>query len=267
MPRVSVITGVFNGELHHVADAINSILSQTFIDFEYIIIDDGSCDEISNLLMNYSRIDSRIRLLRNTKNIGLTRSLNIGLNAAVGEYVARMDADDVCYPTRIGIQVNFLDNNPAIALVGACFDELVAGTVIPQRLPFVSGSDTLRSRLFYFNSFCHSTIMARRELLIGLGGYDESYRHAQDYDLWLRLADRYPVENLNISLLLRRMENGISVKLEQNQRRYAIRARFNAIRRNGYQLKHVWPLFRSVVAYLIGKRGQAIYRNMMGRNT
>jgi hypothetical protein len=165
------------------------------------------------------------------------------------------------------LQVPFLDANPIVALVGSRFEELVDDVIIPQRLPFVMGIDKLRSRIIYFNPFCHSTIMARREVLIDLGGYDESYRHAQDYDFWLRLTAHYPTENLDFPLLLRRMDGGISVKQEQSQRRFAIRARYNAIRRNGFQFGHVWPLLRSVTAYLVGQRGQSIYRTLIGKRS
>lgn len=265
MLKISVLTGVFNGNGQQVAEAIESILNQTFSNFEYIIIDDGSNEDISNLLCHYYLRDSRIRLFRNKSNIGLTRSLNIGLHAATGQYIARMDADDICYPTRLNLQLAFLEANPTVALVGARFDELINGEIIPQRLPFVIGNEALRNSLIHFNPFCHSTIMARRKLLIELGGYDESYRYAQDYEFWLRLAARYPVANLDVPLLLRRMEDGVSVRQEQSQRKFAIRARFNAIRRQGYQLKHAWPLLRSVAAYLVGSRGQAIYRTMLER--
>jgi glycosyltransferase involved in cell wall biosynthesis len=264
MPKVSFIIGIFDGNIRHVTNSIDSILNQTYTDFECIIIDDGSGQEVAMLLEAYSHQDDRIRLIRNPKNIGLTRSLNIGLNAAEGQYVARMDADDISYPNRLELQVSFLDVNPMVALVGSRFEELVNNVIIPQRLPFVKGSDILRSIIFYFNPFCHSTIMARREVLVELGGYDESYRHAQDYDFWLRLTAHYTTENLDFPLLLRRMEDGISVNQEQSQRRFAIRARYNAICRHGFQLRHALPLLRSVTAYLVGKRGQLIYRSLIG---
>ena len=266
MPKISVITGIYNGKCQYVSSAIDSILNQSFCDFEFIIIDDGSDGEISNLLTQYSNKDDRIRLFRNPKNIGLTRSLNIGLYVATGQYIARMDADDICYPNRLELQMSFLDANPMVALVGARFEEMVNNIIIPQRLPFVKGCDILNSRIIYFNPFCHSTIMARREVLIELGGYDESFRHSQDYDFWLRLTARYLTENLDVPLLLRRMDGGISVRQEQSQRRFAVRARYNAIRRNGFQLGHAWPLIRSVTAYLVGQRGQSIYRTLIGKN-
>src|SRR5258707_849690 len=130
-PRVSVVMSVYNGE-KYLGEAVDSILAQTFTDFEFIIIDDGSEDRSPELIEAY--VDSRISFLRNEKNVGLTRSLNKGLQVASGEYIARMDCDDVSLPDRFAKQVAFMDANSGVGACGTwALDIDGAGKVIGRR--------------------------------------------------------------------------------------------------------------------------------------
>jgi len=186
-PEVSVLMSVYNGE-RHLSEALESLLGQTFSNFEFMIVDDASTDKTSDILKEYARRDTRIRLMRNTQNVGLTRSLNLGLRSLQGEYVARLDADDVCLPNRLKTQRDYLDEHPQVGAVGSgvqTIDE--QGTPLEEaRVPVEH--EALQAQLLVDNCFLHSTVMARRSVVQQVGGYDERLRYAQDYDLWWRIS-------------------------------------------------------------------------------
>ena len=150
---VSVVMGVYNGNVVHIKQAVDSILSQDFDDFEFIIVDDGSNTQVRNLLIHYSTNDNRVRLVTNNKNIGLTVSLNKGVAVASGKYIVRMDADDICYSGRLRMQYEFMEANTDVAMIGGMFDELVDGEIIKQRLRFISSYSSVKRNLIYFNTF------------------------------------------------------------------------------------------------------------------
>lgn len=194
MPKITVLMAVYNGE-GVVRDALESILGQTFGDFEFLIVDDGSTDGTREAILSYR--DPRIHLIANERNLGLTRSLNRGLALARGEYLARQDADDISEPARFARQVAFLDAHPDVALLGTWFGKIdERGRPIGnRRLP--SDSTRLRWCLLFFCPFVHSAAMFRRSAVLErIGAYDESYAYAQDYDLWGRIARVLPVANL-----------------------------------------------------------------------
>lgn len=188
MPKVSVIMSVYNGS-RYLSQSLESILNQTFTDFEFIIVDDGSTDNTWEILTEYAARDSRIILIRNEKNIGLTKSLNKGLARAQGEYIARQDADDFSLPDRFEHQVRFLDTHSEVGVLGTAFyiideDGNVSGTVTPPQ-----ESALLHWLLLFCNPIPHPTVMARRKLICAVNGYNPEFVTAQDYDLWARLSD------------------------------------------------------------------------------
>jgi glycosyltransferase involved in cell wall biosynthesis len=182
--RVSIIMSVFNGD-KYLNTAIDAILNQTFSDFEFIIINDGSTDKTCDILRSYT--DPRIRVF-NQNNRGLIQSLNRGISLASGEYIARQDADDISLPDRIKEQVKIMDNDPKIVLVGSSYysiddnDDLVDFVKVPQ-------TDTeIRWKMIFTNAFCHTSIMTRSETLKNNKlFYNENDIHAEDYGLWSRL--------------------------------------------------------------------------------
>ncbi|MFO1492070.1 MAG: glycosyltransferase family 2 protein [Kiritimatiellia bacterium] len=184
-PRVSVLMCVHNGEAH-VRAAVESVLGQTLRDFELIVVDDASTDATPSLLRSFP--DPRLRLLRNETNLGLTRSLNVGLRAVRGEYVARLDADDTCVPERLERQAAFLDRHPEVGLLGTRTWRGAAGAEFAE-IEDVTDETELRWWLLFDNIFAHSSVMFRADLVRG-GGYDEACACAQDYALWSAWADR-----------------------------------------------------------------------------
>lgn len=199
--RVSVVMSVYNGE-RHLREAVESILSQSFTDFEFIIVDDGSTDGTWDILSGYN--DPRIVLLRNEQNIGLTRSLNRGLAVARGGYIARMDADDVSLPERLAIQVAFLDEHPDVGLVGSPpFVIDAQGNTRPGWLVPLDDVE-IKWRLLFNNAFVHSSVMFRRSVLDIVGPYSVDKVAAQDYGLWVRIACNFAVANIAQPLIYRR---------------------------------------------------------------
>ena len=187
-PKVSVVMGVYNGS-HYLKESIDSILNQTFTDFEFIIIDDGSTDNSWSILTEYTEKDSRIKLHKNKTNIGLTKSLNKGLKLAKGKYIARQDVDDISLATRFEKQLNFLQKHPKIVLA-SCDIELIdaEGFSIGKHERHCEPDLVSWYLLFYNRLGGHSQVMFRRSPVLNIGGYCETYRYSQDYELWCRLT-------------------------------------------------------------------------------
>jgi len=200
-PLVSVVMSVYNGE-RYVGLAIESILGQTFTDFELLIIDDGSTDESVALIRGFR--DSRIRLLRNGKNLGLVASLNRGLDMARGAYVARMDADDISMPERLQRQVEFMEANPEVDICGSWL-EAFDGRVKSIWLPPLSDEE-IKANLIFESVVYHPTVIMRHTVFSDLAArYDEDYPYAQDYELWCRLSRSCRFANIGEVLLRYRL--------------------------------------------------------------
>lgn len=203
---------VFNAE-DFIQEAVGSVLQQTFSDFEFIIVDDASTDGTLQRLRSYR--DTRIRIFCNEINMGLTRSLNKGLEFVQGEYIARMDADDISFPDRFQEQKNFLDAHPEVGVCGTWVR--VMDTDIEYR--YYADHSTIVSKLLLGNAFAHPSVMMRKSVLDAHGlKYDETFRYAQDYDLWVRLAEHTKLANLKKVLLHYRLhENCASKKNAKSQ--------------------------------------------------
>ena len=207
-PKVSVIMSVYNGE-RHLPDAMESMLGQTFDKFEFIIINDGSKDKTVDVLTSYD--DHRIQIVNNMENLGLAKCLNIGLKMAKCEYIARMDADDVSLPERLERQLDFLERNADVGLVGS-YAEMMDENGNRFYVWKMPTEDTrIRQHLWKNNSFCHGSTMYRRECINDVGSYREKFKYAQDYDLWFRVSERYNLANIDILLYrMRRIRGTIS---------------------------------------------------------
>jgi len=245
--EISVLMCVYNGDVF-LAAALESILSQTFTDFELIIVDDASTDKTSQILAEYAQNDSRVKLLKNTKNLGLTKSLNIGLKAAQGKYIARMDADDIAKPERFMTQYWFMEEHPTLAAIGSFVDVIDEfGKTLGEKKLAVSYED-IKSNMLFNNQFIHSTLFFRIDILKENGGYNEDFKKSQDYDLMLRLCSKYPVANLTEKLVLFRLHGNSLSWINTDQQKYALYARWLAIRQYGFPF--VLGLYHIVVRLL-----------------
>ncbi len=216
MSKVSVVMSVYNGELY-LREAVDSILNQSFTDFEFIIVDDGSTDASPGVLAACAKRDRRIRLLRNASNLGLIPSLNNGLQVACGEYVARQDADDVSLPKRLVLQVQFLDKHPEIGALGTWMTNVdKTGRRVVWKTP--TSHAVIRWSLLFSTSMAHASVMMRRSLLDGDTPFRPEMLHAEDYDLWSRLSEKAKLANLPECLYLRREhELRVSVRHQEKQ--------------------------------------------------
>jgi glycosyltransferase involved in cell wall biosynthesis len=229
-PRISVVMAVYNGGAY-TSQAIESILGQTFTDFELILVNDGSSDGTADLFASYA--DPRIRILTNEQNIGLTRSLNRGIQASRGEYIARQDADDISLPERLAAQLEFLERNPAVGLVGSGARWIDAqGSLIRDWIP-ISGPRRIQEMLLFSVPFLHGTFMIRSACLANAGGgYDEEIPVAQDCDLLLRLSELCDIDNIQQILYLYREHAGaISSKRKDDQEKFLQLGRQHAVQR------------------------------------
>jgi glycosyltransferase involved in cell wall biosynthesis len=229
VPKVTVLVPIFNAE-PFLRESLNSVFAQTFRDFELLAIDDGSTDGSHEVLSSFH--DSRLRMVNNSANRGLIFTLNRGLELAEGEYVARLDADDIAMPERLDRQVAFLDSRPAIALIGS-FAEFIDPEGAPfliQRVPLTF--DDIIRKIFSSNCFVHPSVMFRTSVVRELGGFREEMLHAEDYDLWLRVIERHGVANLPEPLVRYRVHPGqLSQRKLRLQRAIADRCRFEALAR------------------------------------
>lgn len=223
-PKVTVLMSVYNGE-KYLREAIDSILNQTFKDFEFLIIDDGSTDSSPEIIRSYT--DPRIRLIQNKKNIGLTRSLNKGLKLAKGEYIARQDADDISLPERLEREVAIAGAHPEITVVTTGFANFV-NSIREDNRDSVNkgGTDEIEwigfEDLLEGNKIFHGSVLFKRRDVLDIGGYDERLPKAQDYDLWLRVSRKVEIIKLKRILFLRRLHfDCVSMKGILKQEYYA----------------------------------------------
>ena len=230
-PAVTVLLPIWDAE-SHLREALDSVLAQTFDDFELLVVDDGSRDGGPDLVRGCA--DARVRLSSLGENRGLVAALNAGLVQARGRYVARMDADDVCLPTRLAEQVEHLDAHPALGGVSSAFETIdgngrVLGIVDGRYRPV--GPALLRWALHFGSFFCHPAAMLRRDVFDAVGSYDAEFAHAEDYDLWLRVVEKYPLDNLPRPLLrLRWHGDNVSVRHRETQQANARRALARSLR-------------------------------------
>ena len=198
MPLVSVIMPVYNGE-KYLAEAIDSILAQTFTDFEFLIVDDGSQDNSAEIIRSYEKRDRRIRFIQLERNMGAAVARNRGIAAAGGEYITGMDCDDVSLPERLQKQVDFLKSHPEIGGIGAFarvvnhdLTTLIYDFEVPRKHALIALT------MFFGYGFIGATIMLRREFLSAVGGYEPGWRNCYDLELFSRLLHETRIRYANL---------------------------------------------------------------------
>lgn len=220
-PLVTVLMPVYNGE-KYLSESIDSILDQTFLDYEFIIINDGSTDGTSEILRNYSLKDKRIKL-HHQSNQGVISALNKGLELARGKYIARMDADDVSLPDRFAKQVDFLETHPEVGVLGTGVRFMDGCGNTSDTLQFPTQHGVLRWCLCFFSPIVHPTVMMRRQIIEQAGGYAESMMIAEDYDLWRRLSCVTRLSNLKDVLLhFRKHDMNVTIVRASESQRYKV---------------------------------------------
>lgn len=205
MPLVSVIMSVYNGD-KHLEESLSSVINQSFSDWELVIVNDFSKDNSRKIIQRAMRGDERIRCIENKNNLGLAASLNLAIQESSGQYIARMDDDDIALPYRLEKQVAYLEVNKHVGVVGGCAE--LIGSKNGMRRHAEKDID-IKNRTLFSCQFCHPTTVIRRELLEQSGiRYDESFRTAQDYKLWVDLLPHTTFHNLSEKVLKYRVHSG-----------------------------------------------------------
>lgn len=218
-PKISVIMPAYNAE-KYIAESINSILSQTFTDFEFIIINDASIDSTKEIIESFK--DPRIKLINNRQNKGVAKSLNTGIAVAKGKYIARMDADDISLQQRFQTQFDFMEQNPDIDICG-CWAETFGDSQCIIKVP--EKHNDIKDRLFFSCSMLHPTVIFKSNLSLQ---YSSDFPRAEDYDLWCRKINELKFANIPEVLLHYRIHSnqvGQANKTKQNQDSNLIRLR------------------------------------------
>ncbi len=260
MCRVSVLMSVYNGE-RFLKEAIESILGQQFRDLEFIVVDDGSTDSTPEILSSYGDL---LRVHRQP-NQGMSRALNTGLALARCPYIARMDADDIAEPARLGKQVSYLDAHENIGLLGTAYTEVdEQGKVL--RTVTMPGEDLeLRRSLAKFNPFMHGSVVYRKSVIerCGLYNEDELFRYFQDYEMWVRMAQHTQMANLNDVLMRRRVHRqALSSQQDNNRLRCNIRVRAHAIRAFGLPPWYWWYVLLPALALAFPPTVRTFFRRL-----
>jgi glycosyltransferase involved in cell wall biosynthesis len=220
-PKITVLMPVYNCELY-IQQAVESILNQSYVDFELLIIDDASKDQTVSIIKMYD--DSRIQLIEKPLNTGYTNSLNYGLTIARGEYIARMDGDDISLPERFAKQVAFLDANPEVVLCGTSYK--ILGN--DKHISIPENHEEIKLYLLKGNCIAHPTVMLRKKVLDEFSMvYDTTKEPSEDYDLWVRLLSFGKLHNLQTVLLEYRIYNTqVSRKRAEEQKKNEMLTRF-----------------------------------------
>lgn len=229
IPKLTVLLPVFNAEAF-LSEAVESILGQSFTDFELLVINDGSTDHSREILTALS--DPRVVIVDNDGNRGLIYTLNHGIAIARGEYIARMDADDIAVSNRFEKQVAFLDEHSQVALLGSWAELIDCSGKYIQLLQSPTGNNNIQKNLLNANCFIHPSVMFRTAIIREEGGYHQDAIHAEDYEMWLRIAENHEVDNLPEPLIFYRIHPGqISQRQLRMQRASADTIRAAAWRR------------------------------------
>ena len=248
---ISIILPTYNGA-KYIRRAIESVISQTFSDWELLVIDDGSSDGTENILKEYINKDHRIIYLKNEINLGIQKTLNRGLKEAKEEYIARIDDDDEWVDEdKLKKQVEFLNNNLDYVLVGTGVIVINEDSVELLRYLLPETDEDIRNKILAKNCFVHSSVMFKRDTALTFGGYDESkyIRHIEDYDLWLKLGTVGKFGNLPthaVKFTLREGSISSKNKLEQFRKNITLAKKY----KNKYP-NYFGALFRSYLRIVI----------------
>jgi glycosyltransferase involved in cell wall biosynthesis len=251
-PKVTVLMPVYNGA-RYLTEAIGSVLAQDFTDFEFLIINDGSTDSSRKIVESYA--DPRIRLLNNEKNTGLVNTLNRGIDDAKGEYLARMDCDDICLPGRLSTQLRFLEKNKSVAACGSAYYLLRKGKRTIAEFPL--SNEEINAYLIFNSPMAHPAVMMRMGLLRKHQlNYSAEFIHCEDYDLWSKLADIAPLGNCPEALLEYRVHEG---QITGNEKFLADKTRsLNAIRARHLRKLGIIPTNEELILHAIVSNGETV---------
>jgi len=234
-PKISVMMTVYNAE-KYIREAIESILNQTFSDFEFIILDDHSTDNSYEIINEYAKRDNRILVLSNEKNLGIAESRTKCIKYAKGKYIAIADADDISVPTRFEKQLKYLEKHKECGVVGSfiqLFDS-ETGKIIGSR-KYYEDDVRIRKRIFIYSPIAQPASMIRKEVFDYIGFYNPEYPPVEDLDIWFRLGTKYKFANIQEVLLNYRVhQNSATIKNMHRIKILTLQIRQKYIKNYGY---------------------------------
>ena len=221
--KVTVLMPVYNGE-KYLREAVDSILNQTYTNFDFLIINDGSTDNTLKILQSYN--DNRIKIIDNKENLGLIQTLNKGLRLASGEFIARMDADDISLPVRLEKQINYLIKQNEVGVLGSQADII---NDLGEKIDFYmvpNSHNMIAWMLLFGRSFIHPSVMFRRSAIEEAEGYNASSLYMEDYELWISLVKKTRFANLSETLIkYRTSKDSISRRMVDQQQQNVLTAK------------------------------------------
>ncbi len=234
-PRISVIMPVYNAQ-KYIVGAIESVLIQTFKEFELIIINDASTDKTLDIIRSFAKKDSRIKVFSNDVIINIARSLNKGISLASSNIIARMDSDDIALSNRLELQYKLINSSRNIAVVGANVVIIDEKGVKTATRSYPDSSKELKNCLFKYSPFAHPVVCFRKNLFEEVGQYNPEYSPTEDLDLWFRLGRKYEFGSIKEPLLKYRIyEKSSSHKAIKDLEILVFKIRFDAIIKYGYR--------------------------------
>jgi glycosyltransferase involved in cell wall biosynthesis len=253
-PKVSVVMPVYNGE-KYLAQAIESILNQTYQNFEFIIINDASNDNTENIILGYKNKDPRIVYIKNKKNLQISSSRNKGVEISKTEYIVSMDADDIAENNRIDIQIKELINDDEIGVVGCNINLIDSyGNFIAQR-KYPKTDKELKSVMFRYNPFAQPGTIIRKSAILKAGLYNPKLTTAEDLDLWFKIGKYYKFKSVDKPLLNYRLSlNSSSNKNLKDTEILTLKIRYNAYKNLGYKITFydiLYNLFHFISIWII----------------
>ncbi len=248
---------MYNAETY-LAEAIESILSQTFTDFELLIINDGSTDNSKKIINSFS--DNRIRLVDNETNIKLIATLNKGIDLARGKYIARMDADDISVPTRLEKQVTFMESHPEVGVCGSWFETFGNEK---KTVKYPEKDEDILMMLLHQTPFCHPTIIFRKEVFEKNSiRFLPEFLHAEEYDVWVRLAGNTRFANIpEVLLFYRQHEASVSNSFKDIQTKNTFRIIRQAFKKAGVEVSDEEIFLYRDIAYSVFNADQTFINN------
>src|SRR3990167_9027923 len=249
-PKISVIMSVYNG-MPFLEEAVESILKQTYKNFEFIIVDDASTDGTLTFLKSLK--DERIKLIKNKKNLGLAASLNIALRQAQGDYVARMDADDISYPERLNTQLKYLEKNKEIDLCGSWVTLInQEGKTAGKNRKNPLEDYKIKRLLGVYPTIIHPSFFGTRKFFINSGGYKNEFDGAEDYELLCRVKNRFKYANIAKELIQMRLrDDRRSIKMMDKMYDLDIKIKKENLKVDGLNIYGIYGLLKMTLLYCL----------------
>ena len=268
-PLISVVMPAYNAQ-KFISSAIESILDQTFKNFELIIINDCSADNTRSIVKSFAKKDPRIKLIDNKTRLNIAASLNKGISMASSNIIARMDADDISIPNRLELQYKLITSDKNIAVIGAniIVMDLNENEIAIRSYP--TTSEKLKACLFKYSPFAHPVVCFRKDMSDSVGGYNPKYSPTEDLDLWFRLGVKYKFESVKKPLLKYRLyKNSSSNKSLKSLEILVFKIRFDAIIKLGYRPSFfdlIYNLLQFITLWFTPEKYRGMIYNFLRNN-